>query len=84
MEIGNEIISTVIFLPSPVQEGLLSVTSESMVNRLVKLTPEKGVVRWTDCLDMTTAVDWDVKHQQVFQYIYCSNSKNESLSTGKR
>ena len=33
------------------------------VNRFVKLAQEKGVVRLTDCLDMTIAVDWDVKPQ---------------------
>ena len=50
LEIGHEIVSTVILLPL-IQEGLLSVTSESMcqtkvlVNCLVKLTQEKSVVR---------------------------------------
>ena len=33
------------------------------VNRFVKLAQEKGVVRLTDRLDMTIAVDWDVKPQ---------------------
>ena len=30
---------------------------------LVKFAQEKSVVRWTDCPDMTIAVDWDAKHQ---------------------
>ena len=34
-----------------------------LVNCLVKLAQEKSVVRRTDCLDMTIAVDWDVKPQ---------------------
>ena len=33
----------------------------TLVNRLVKLAQEKSVVRWTDRLDMTIAVDWDIK-----------------------
>ena len=33
------------------------------VNRLVKLAQEKSVFRWTDRLDMTIAVDWDIKPQ---------------------
>ena len=35
----------------------------ALVNCLVKLAKEKSVVRITDCLDMTIAVDWDVKPQ---------------------
>ena len=34
-----------------------------LVECLVKLAEEKIVVRITDYLDMTIAVDWDVKHQ---------------------
>ena len=34
-----------------------------LVNRLVKLSEEKNVVRRTDSPDMTIAVDWDVKNQ---------------------
>ena len=41
MEIDHEIISRAFLL----QEGLLSVKSESMCNRLVKLAQEKVVVR---------------------------------------
>ena len=33
-----------------------------LVNRLVKLAQEKSVATWTDCPDMTIAVDWDIKH----------------------
>ena len=32
-----------------------------LVNCLVKLAEEKSVVRWTDRLDVTLGVDWDVK-----------------------
>ena len=45
VRIDYEIISTVILLLPLIQEGLLSVTSEVLVNRLVKLTPKKSVVR---------------------------------------
>ena len=44
-----------------IQEGLLSVTSESMCTNywltLVQACPGKSVVRWTDCPAMTIAVD---------------------------
>ena len=64
VEIDHEITSMVIFLLPLIQEGLLSVTSVSMVNRLVKVAQEKSVVMWTDCLDTTMiAVDWDIKNQ---------------------
>ena len=36
---------------------------EVLVNRLFKLAQEKSVVRWTDRLDMTIAVEWDMKQQ---------------------
>ena len=36
---------------------------EVLVNRLVKLAQEKSVVRITDRLNMTIAVDWDVMSQ---------------------
>ena len=52
------------------QERLLSVTSKSMctkynvlLNPLVKLAEENSVLRLTDDLDMTIAVDWDIKPQ---------------------
>ena len=32
-----------------------------LVNHLVKLA-KKNVYWWIDCLNMTIAVDWDVKH----------------------
>ena len=44
MEIDHEIISRAFLLPL-IQEGLLSVKSESMCSRLVKLAQEKVVVR---------------------------------------
>ena len=43
---------------------------EVLVNRLVKLAQEKSVVRLTDHLAMTIAVDWDVKHQNKQGYIF--------------
>ena len=39
---------------------------EELVNCLVKLAKEKSVVRLTECLDMTIAVDWDVELKQIF------------------
>ena len=36
---------------------------EVLVNCLVNHAQEKSVVRWTDCPNMTIAVDWDVKNQ---------------------
>ena len=49
----KEIFSTFILLLPLIQKGLVSVTSE--------VCPGKGVVWLTDHLDMTVAVDWDVK-----------------------
>ena len=46
-----------------IQEGLLSVTHKVLINCLIKLAQEKNVVRLTDHLDMTIAVDWGVKPQ---------------------
>ena len=53
MEIDHEPISTVILFPL-IQEGLLS---------------RKSVVSLTDCLDMTIAVDLDVKESNKKQHI---------------
>ena len=66
MEIYHEIFSTVILLLPLIQEWLLSVTRKSISTKYwltakSKLAQEKSVVRLTDCLDMTIAVDWDVK-----------------------
>ena len=36
---------------------------EVLVNHLVKIAQEKRVVRWTDRLNMTITVDWDVKNK---------------------
>ena len=47
----------VILLLPLIQEGLLSVLSESMCTEY-RLTKEKSVFRLTDHLDMTIAVDW--------------------------
>ena len=67
VEIDHEVFSTAIHLQL-VQEGLLSVTSESMCTEYwlaaySKLAQEKSVVRSTDCLYITIAVDRDVKQQ---------------------
>ena len=60
MEIDHEIFSLVIILPL-IQEGLLSVTIKSVGRILLtayfKLAQEKSVVRFTDHLHMTIAVD---------------------------
>ena len=68
MEIYCEIFSTVILLLPLIQEGLLLVTSERMCTKYwltaqSELALEKSVVRLTDHLDMTIAVDWDVKQK---------------------
>ena len=67
MENGHEAISTIILLLL-IQEGLMSVTSQSRCTEywlftLSSLPRKKRVVMWTDRLVMTTAVDWDVKIQ---------------------
>ena len=53
------------FSPPSADSRRVVVASESMckvlVNGLVKIAQEISVVRWTDRLDMTIAVDWDVK-----------------------
>ena len=36
---------------------------EILVNHLVEFAQEKSVARWTDRLEITIAVDWDVKYQ---------------------
>ena len=66
MEIYHGIFSTVILLLRLIQEGLLSVTSKSFCTEYwvtVKGLPRKSVVRLTDQLNMTIAVDWDIKPQ---------------------
>ena len=69
VEIDHKIISMVILLPSVfIQEGLLSVTSESMCTKY-QLTAcpsflrKKSMVRLIDHPNMTIAVKWDVKQQ---------------------
>ena len=50
-----------------IQDGLLSVTSESICTNYwltaCSNLPRKKCVRWTDRPPMTIAVDWDVKQQ---------------------
>ena len=58
MEIDREIISRR-FVVSYKRKYV----HEALFNRLVKLTQQKNMVRWTDCPDMTVAFDLDVKHQ---------------------
>ena len=67
-EIDQGIISMAILLPSGDSRRVVvsykrKYVNEVLVNCLVKLAQEKSVVRWTNCLDMTIAVDWDVKNQ---------------------
>ena len=65
VEIAHEIISMVILLLQLIQEGMLSVTSKkAQSTALSQACPGKSVVRWTDCPDMTIAVDWDVKNKK--------------------
>ena len=69
MEIVHEIISMVILHFLLIQEGLLSVTYKQkfvhkvLVISLVKLAQEKSVVRRTVHLNMTIAVEYDIKPQ---------------------
>ena len=66
----NYLFSTVILLLLLIQEGLVSVTIERMSMKywfLVKLVQEKGVVRLTDRLNMTIAVDWAVTRHTLNQ-----------------
>ena len=63
VEIDHGRISTDILLLPMIQYGLLSITSESMCTKLVKLAREKSVVRWTDRPNMTIIVDLEVKPQ---------------------
>ena len=68
MEIDLEIFSAAILLLPLIQEGLLSVTSKSMCTKYwlttkSKLAQEKSVVRLTNHLNMTIAVDFDGKPQ---------------------
>ena len=65
VEIDCEIFTKVILFLPLVQEGLLSVTSrvyEHWLTPLPKLFQEKKC-GFTDHLNMTIAVDWDVKPQ---------------------
>ena len=57
VQIGLEIISAAILSLLLIKAGQLSVTGERMCTQL----PRKIVVRLTDRLGMTVAVDWDVK-----------------------
>ena len=77
VEIFHEIFSTVIPLLPLIPEGLLSVTSEVLVNRLYTISlclPRESVVWLTYHLDMTIAVDCDdkpkpkqIKYQTLYQ-----------------
>ena len=61
MKIDHGIFSTFILLFSLIQEGLLSVTSESICTTLSLSLPRENVGRLTDSLNMTIAIVWDVK-----------------------
>ena len=65
LKLDHEMISTAILLPSTDSRRVVSFkrkyVQEVKVNRLVKLAQEKQVVRLTDSIDMTIAVEWDVK-----------------------
>ena len=61
MEIDYEIIFTVILLLPLIREGLCVSYKRKYVHKvlvIVKLAQEKSVVRLTDCLDMTIAVEF--------------------------
>ena len=57
-------LSMALFLLPMILEGMLSITSKSMCTEYwSKLAQEISEVRSTNHLDMTMAVDWDVKPQ---------------------
>ena len=67
VEIDHKIISMVIHFPSAdsFKKGYCQlqakVCAQSTCQPLVQACPGKSVVRWTDCPDMTIAVDWGRK-----------------------
>ena len=63
MEIDHEVFSTVILLLPLIQEGLVSVTCTKYWLTAKSNCPGKSVVRLNGRLDMTIAVDWDVKNK---------------------
>ena len=67
MELDGEIFSRVILTLSVIQEGLVSITSESMCTKywlfVYQACPGKSVFKLTDPHSMTIAVDWDIKPQ---------------------
>ena len=65
VDIDCEIFSTVFFL-FLIQEGLLSVTSESKCREYWITLPRKSVARLPDCLNMTMSVKAQTK-----QNIFC-------------
>ena len=67
-EIGHEIISTAILLPSADSRRVdisykQKYVHQVLIYRIVKLAQEKRVVRWTNHPDMTIAADWDLNNQ---------------------
>ena len=67
MEVDHELISTAIFLLSADSRWVVvgykrKYVHVVLVTCLVKLAQEKSMVRRTDLLDMTIAVDWDVEN----------------------
>ena len=50
-----------------------------LVNHFVKPAQEKSVVRWSDCPDMTIAVDWDIKQQNQSRITLCELQEHENL-----
>ena len=67
VEIDHEIISGAILLPSVDSRNVVvsykgKYVHKVLVNRLVKLSQEKSVVRLTDDPNMTIAVDLNIKH----------------------
>ena len=68
VEIDHEMISRAFLLPSTDSRRVVFSHKRRYVHKilvicLLKLAQEKSVVRSTDRLDMTIAVDLDVKHQ---------------------
>ena len=49
-----------------------------LIHHLVQLAQKKSVARCTDCPDMTTAVDWDIK-RQTKQTIHFDRKKSKEV-----
>ena len=73
VEIGHDIISTVILSQLLIQVGQISITGERMCTKYWISLPRESVVMLTDRLDMTIVVDWDAKPQNKQTHSKCGS-----------